>query len=300
MSSSFKDVLNTHTLKQLRGIVARMNVPNYIKVKGKDEKIPKDELIKLMVSHYTLGKTKDGKEFISRSKFLGKKSDVLQSLSDKNELQSQLQDQVEEGFMTQEEALKEYRRLLKQLKDDGAMFKVKRKTKPKKQTIEDKIDESEGKKKGKKSIAKTKSGKSKQTLKDKLDESDGALKSAISEETPLKSIVEVIVRVSKAKSEEEVEDMVSMLGYDDVSDVLEDFYKRFDSNNEFLENNLENKSLKGIKGHAKTYAGLLKKVKSAMRTKRGRENLGITDEEGSGLLGNLTGAISSISNVFGV
>ena len=66
----FKDVLQSHTLSQLRKIVANMNVANYIKVKGKDVKIGKAELITLMENHYSLGKDKAGKEVITRSKFL--------------------------------------------------------------------------------------------------------------------------------------------------------------------------------------------------------------------------------------
>tara|TARA_B110000977_G_C11047385_1_gene481082 strand:+ start:825 stop:1634 length:810 start_codon:yes stop_codon:yes gene_type:complete len=53
--SSFRDVLESHTLGELRGLVKKMNVPNYIKVAGHPEKkVPKDELINLIVSHFKL------------------------------------------------------------------------------------------------------------------------------------------------------------------------------------------------------------------------------------------------------
>ena len=57
--SSFRDVLESHTLGELRGLVKKMNVPNYIKVAGHPEKkVPKSDLINLILTHFQL---EDGK-----------------------------------------------------------------------------------------------------------------------------------------------------------------------------------------------------------------------------------------------
>ena len=61
--SAFKELLDSHTLGELRGLVKKMNVPNYIKIAGQPEKkLPKPELIGLILKHFDLeGKGKDKK-----------------------------------------------------------------------------------------------------------------------------------------------------------------------------------------------------------------------------------------------
>ena len=123
----FKRVLESHTLAELRQIVAKMNVANYIKLKGKDIKIGKKDLIKLMVSHYS-GGIHDGKDTISRSNYLPESKGVLGAKLDKETLLDSIREMVETGEIDEKEAKLIYRQQLQLLQDEGAIHKGKRKT----------------------------------------------------------------------------------------------------------------------------------------------------------------------------
>tara|TARA_R110002153_G_scaffold75250_1_gene194809 strand:- start:1266 stop:2090 length:825 start_codon:yes stop_codon:yes gene_type:complete len=268
----FKDVLQSHTLAQLRSIVAKMNVANYIKVKGKDVKIGKEELIKLMEDHYSLGKDKDGKEVISRSRYLPKAKGALKAIRDKKELMNEYANRIESGDLTQEEAMKEYRSQLKILQEEGLIFKAKRKN-----------PQADKKKKAKVTKAKVTT----KTTKDMGAE----LKSV---EKSLGDIVKVIQQISRqpkksAQSIAEANDFVS------PKDVIGDFMNSYNDNIEYIEKNMDKK---GVKTHAKKFTALLKKVKVATNTKAKQNKFGVSEQVGGGLFSTLAGAIPMLINAF--
>lgn len=115
----FKNVLEAHTLRELRKLVARMNVPNYIKEKGKDVKIAKPMLVKLMLKHFT-GSTQDGKPVINRSLFVDKSGTPSVSTTkklDKQAIRDQVEAEGEEMGLTKAEIEKEIRKRLRLAKE---------------------------------------------------------------------------------------------------------------------------------------------------------------------------------------
>lgn len=275
---SFEDVLQSHTLAQLRKIVAKMNVANYIKVKaktigGKDVKLGKEALIKLMVSHYSMRKdTKTGKEVITRSKFLPQATGTLGATRDKKELQNEIMALVESGDLSQEDAMKEYRRQLKELQEQGTIFKAKRKN-----------PQADKKKKAKETKAKATTKATKEKSKD-----------LTSVEKSLGEIVSVIQMISRG-SKKTANETAEGFGYDTAKDVIDDFMKAYNANMDYIEANMDKK---GVKTHAKKFTALLKKVKVATNTKAKQNKFGVSDQVGGGLFSTLSGVIPMLVNMF--
>ena len=268
----FKDVLQSHTLAQLRSIVAKMNVANYIKVKGKDVKIGKAELIKLMVTHYDMGKDKDGNETITRMKTLPKASGALGAIRDKKELMNEYANRIESGDLTQEEAMKEYKVALKMLQEEGTIFKAKRKN-----------PQADKKKKAKATKAKATTKTTKVKSKDLVEV-----------EKSLGDIVKAIQLISRG-SKKTANATAEALGFDDAESVVSEFMSSYNDNIGYIE---ENMGKKGVKTHAKKFTALLKKVKVATNTKAKQNKFGVSEQVGGGLFSTLAGAIPMLINAF--
>ena len=268
----FKDVLQSHTLAQLRDIVAKMNVANYIKKKGEDVKIGKATLIKLMLEHYSMGKDKDGKEVISRSKFLPQAKGTLGAIRDKKELMNEYANRIESGELTQEEGIKEYKAQLKILQEEGTIFKAKRKN-----------PQADKKKKAKATKAKATTKATKVKSKDLTEV-----------EKSLGDIVKAIQMISRG-SKRDANDNAQALGFDDAKSVIDDFMDEYDKNIDYIEANMDKK---GVKGHSKKFTALLKKVKVATNTKAKYKKFGLSEQVGGGLFSTLAGAIPMLINAF--
>jgi hypothetical protein len=268
----FKDVLQSHTLAQLRKIVAKMNVANYIKIKGKDEKIGKDELITLMVSHYRMGKTKSGKEVIMRQQVLPKATGNLGATRDKKELEDTIGDLIAEGEISVEEGKKMYRQQLKLLQEEGVIFKATRKN-----------PQADKKAKAKKTKAKATT----QATKDMSGELTNVEKS-------LGDIVEAIQQISRG-SKKNAQETAELLNFETPSDVIDEFMSEYDKNIDYIEANMDKK---GVKTHAKKFHALLKKVKVATNTEAKQNKFGISKQVGGGLASTLTGAIPMLVKMF--
>ena len=270
----FKDVLQSHTLAQLRKIVANMNVANYIKVKGKDVKIGKAELIKLMVSQYSMGKDTSGKDIISRNKYLPQAKGTLGATLDKKALQDTFGDMVESGELTIEEAEKEYRRALKKLQEEGTIFKAKRKN-----------PQAKPKPKAKKATKSKAKKEPKETKEDSMDLTKDA--------KSLGEIVEGIQEISR-NPKKNAQATAEGYGFETPKEALELFQTEYDKNIDYIEANMDKK---GIKGHLKKFTALLKKVKVATSTTAKRNKFGVSDQVGGGIFTTLAGAIPMLMNM---
>ncbi len=116
----FKNILEAHTLRELRKLVARMNVPNYIKEKGKDVKIAKPMLVKLMLKHFS-GSTQGGKPVINRRLFVDKSgtpSVTTTKKLDKQTIRDQVEEEGEEMGLTKAEIEKEIRKRVRLAKEE--------------------------------------------------------------------------------------------------------------------------------------------------------------------------------------
>jgi len=254
----FKRVLESHTLAELRKIVAKMNVANYIKVKGKDIKIGKKDLIKLMVSHYS-GGIHDGKDTISRSNYLPESKGVLGAKLDKETLLESIREMVETGEIDEKEAKMIYRQQLQLLQDEGAIHKGKRKA-----------------------TKKVKEVKKKKVFKKKIHH--------FKESNRLLDLIEFMVGTTK----KEAKKMAIEQGYEKPKDVSDAFWGEYNKHAQMVEDNPEDvEHIKGLKDTLQKYQKLTKT--KASKNKLGitpQEGEGI----GSLLLGVIPSLVGMIGN----
>tara|TARA_R110000764_G_scaffold116316_1_gene203265 strand:- start:215 stop:886 length:672 start_codon:yes stop_codon:yes gene_type:complete len=220
-----------------------------------------------MVTHYDMGKDKDGNETITRMKTLPKASGALGAIRDKKELMNEYANRIESGDLTQEEAMKEYKVALKMLQEEGTIFKAKRKN-----PLADKK---------KKAKATTKTTKVKSKDLGEVEKSLGDIVKAI----------QLISRGSKKTANATAE----ALGFDDAESVVSEFMSSYNDNIGYIE---ENMGKKGVKTHAKKFTALLKKVKVATNTKAKQNKFGVSEQVGGGLFSTLAGAIPMLINAF--
>mgnify|MGYP003671414758 CR=1 FL=1 len=268
-----KDVLESHSLSQLRKMVKVMNVPNYIKIKGKDVKVSKEELIERMAEHYQLT-TKDGQDALTRTKKLPKTSGVLGAIRDKKELWEEI-DAIDD--MTMKEKKSMYNHQLKIEQEEGRIHKGKR-------IIKDK--------KGKMVMIKKPKGKAKAKTNEELFNED--LEEHKSKTMTLSNLVkhmEQLATVSKKKYKELVDGDVDGTPHDYITS----FRSQFNKNNEFIENNIDHPD---IGEHVEEYADLLKRAHKATKGKVKRGRFNMEDQEGLGLSKILTGTLGVLSNLF--
>lgn len=246
----FKRVLESHTLAELRKIVANMNVANYIKLKaknhgGKDIKLTKPQLINLMVNHYS-GGLHDGKDTINRSQYIPESKGVLGAKLDKEQLLEEIMGMVESGDIDEKDAKLIYNQQLKLLQDEGAIHKGTRKKK-------------EVKPKRKLVIKKTKK---------KVEEHF----------EKMNSVLDLIDEMTKPKTtKKEANKMAISQGYEKSSDVVDDFIMEHDIHTEMMEKNPNDIE------HNKHFVKVLKKYQELTKTKARRNKLGITEQKGKGI-----------------
>ncbi len=96
--SVFEDTLQSHTLGELRGLVKRMNVPNYIKIAGQPEKkVSKPQLINLIISHFELKKGDVVRTKELSSVLKGTPSKALGDKKAKKEAMNQIKKEADEA-----------------------------------------------------------------------------------------------------------------------------------------------------------------------------------------------------------
>ena len=274
---SFEDVLKSHTLDELRKMVKNMNVSNYIKLRSKDDKkLSKNGLMKLIISHYTMGKDKSGNKLIVRANIIKDNEGSGGAKIDKAKLLEGYLEQVVSGDMTQKEAMKAFRANLKDLISQGVIFKATRKNpqaktpivKEKKKTINFNIVKKIPKKK-----------------KEELESGEKTLSQIV-------AIIEEISNVGKKAGLKIAKDNE----YDSAIQVREDFNKNFDKHNEWLEGNGDKK---GAKEFSEEYTKLLKRFSNATtKSKAKKAKFGLTEQAGEGLKQIINGAIKGIKMMF--